>query len=92
MVDQLQQRGAEVVLFELPYAAPIAASKYVRDARTVIQDAFGTGEDLKLNLKYPYQELRWDDGAHLDERSAVVIAQELERALSIVPAAQQVTK
>ena len=91
VVDLLEQRGAKVVLFELPYAPPITASKYVRDARTVIQNAFGTTEDRWLHLKCRYQELRWDDGAHLDERSAVVVAQALERALSIVPAAHQIT-
>jgi hypothetical protein len=35
-----------------------------------------------LPVQVDRSELRWADGVHLDERSAVIVAQAMERALA----------
>jgi hypothetical protein len=39
-----------------------------------------------LPIEVNRTELRWADGVHLDERSAVIVTQALERALALARA------
>jgi hypothetical protein len=88
-MDQLiriaEQRGARVLLFELPYSDPIEGSQYARTTRETVHAAF---PDLNrwLPVEVNRSELRWADGVHLDERSAVIVTQAIERALASVGA------
>ena len=82
LIDALEQRGARVLLMEMPYAAPIEASRASRTTSEIVHRAFpDTGRWLPMNLDRA--ELRWADGVHLDERSAVLVSRYLdERFLS----------
>jgi hypothetical protein len=83
LVVKLEQRGVDVFLFELPMSPELDPSLYVKATRKSLERIFGPSDDRWLNLEYPAAELRWSDGAHLDERSAIIMASALERAIAI---------
>jgi hypothetical protein len=85
LVRVVEQRGARVFLFELPYAEPLERSRYAATSREIIHAAF-PGSDRWLPIEVNRTELRWADGVHLDERSAVIVTQALERALALARA------
>jgi hypothetical protein len=77
LVARLEQRGARVLLMEMPQSAPIEASRYARTTREIVHKAFpDAGRWLPVDL--PGAELRWADGVHLDERSAVMVSRYLD--------------
>jgi hypothetical protein len=78
----MEQRGARVFLFELPYAEPIEGSRHAATTREIIHAAF-PDSNRWLPIEVNRSELRWADGVHLDERSAVIVAQAMERALAL---------
>jgi hypothetical protein len=77
----MEQRGARVFLFELPYAEPIEGSRHAATTREIIHAAF-PDSNRWLPIEVNRSELRWADGVHLDERSAVIVTQAMERALA----------
>jgi hypothetical protein len=77
----LEQRGARVLLFELPYAEPIEGSRFAATTREIVHAAFPDSKRW-LPIEVDRSELRWADGVHLDERSAVIVTQAMERALA----------
>lgn len=81
LIRVLEQRGARVFLFELPYAEPIEGSRAAAITREIIHTAFPDSRRW-LSIQANRDELRWADGVHLDERSAVIVTQVLERALA----------
>jgi hypothetical protein len=81
LIRMMEQRGARVFLFELPYAEPIESSHFARATREIVQAAF-PDSNRWLSIKVNRSELRWADGVHLDERSAVIVTQAMERALT----------
>lgn len=81
LIRMLEQRGARVFLFELPYAEPIEGSRAAAITREIIHAAFPDARRW-LSIEVNRGELRWADGVHLDERSAVIVAQALERAMA----------
>jgi hypothetical protein len=85
LVRVVEQRGARVFLFELPYAEPLERSQYAATSREIIHAAF-PGSNRWLPIEVNRTELRWADGVHLDERSAVIVTQALERALALARA------
>jgi hypothetical protein len=85
LVRVVEQRGARVFLFELPYAEPLERSRYAATSREIIHAAF-PGSNRWLPIEVNRTELRWADGVHLDERSAVIVTQALERALALARA------
>jgi hypothetical protein len=80
-----EQRGARVLLFELPYSEPIEGSRYAAITREIIHAAI-PDSNRWLSIEVNRGELRWADGVHLDERSAVIATQALERALALARA------
>ena len=80
LIRMMEQRGARVFLFELPYAEPIERSRAATITREIIHSAFPDSKRW-LSIEVSRGELRWADGVHLDERSAVIVTQALERAL-----------
>jgi hypothetical protein len=78
LIDLLEQRGARVRLLEMPYAAPIETSRYARTTREIVHTAF---PDARRWLPIDLQRaaLRWADGVHLDERSAVLLSRYLDQ-------------
>ena len=80
LVARLEAEGIKVYLYELPTLAALEPTRYVRTARLALADAF---DDARwLHLDYPAAEIRWDDSIHFDDRSAIILACALERALN----------
>lgn len=77
LIEVLEKRGARVLLMELPYAAPIETSLYVRTTRALVHRAF-PDQSRWLTIDVDRGELRWDDGVHLDARSAVLVSRYLD--------------
>ncbi|WP_213252154.1 hypothetical protein [Bradyrhizobium sp. sBnM-33] len=87
LIRAVEQRGARVLLFELPYSGPIEGSRYAAITREIIHAAF-PDSNRWLSIKVNRGELRWADGVHLDERSAVIVTQALEHALALARGAK----
>ena len=81
LIRMLEQRGARVWLFELPYAEPIEGSRFAATTREIVHAAFPDSKRW-LPVEVNRSELRWADGVHLDERSAVIVTEAMERALA----------
>jgi hypothetical protein len=80
LIRAVEQRGARVLLFELPYSEPIERSRSAATTREIIHAAF-PDSNRWLPVEVNRSDLRWADGVHLDERSAVIVTQAMERAL-----------
>ncbi len=85
LIRTVEQRGARVFLFELPYSEPIERSRYAATTREIVHAAFPDSRRW-LPIEVDRSGLRWADGVHLDERSAVIVTQATERALASVRA------
>ena len=81
LIRMVEQRGARVFLFELPYSEPIEGSRFAATTREIVHAAF-PDSNRWLPVELDRSELRWADGVHLDERSAVIVTQAMERALA----------
>jgi hypothetical protein len=77
LIDLLEQRGARVLLMELPQAASIEASRYARITHEMVHRAF-PDQARWISVDVDRDQLRWDDGVHLDERSAVLVSRCLD--------------
>ncbi|WFU15154.1 hypothetical protein [Bradyrhizobium sp. CB3481] len=83
LIRTIELRGARVFLFEIPYSGPIEASRYAATTRQIAHAAF-PDSNRWLPIEVDRGELRWADGVHLDERSAIIVTEALERALASV--------
>jgi hypothetical protein len=81
LIRMVEQRGARVLLFELPYSEPIEGSRLAAATREIVRAAF-PDPNRWLPIEVNRSELRWADGVHLDERSAVIVTRAMEHALS----------
>jgi hypothetical protein len=81
LIRAIEQRGARVLLFELPYSEQLEGSRSATVTREIIHAQF-PDPGRWLRIDYARGELRWRDGVHLDERSAVILTQPIDRALS----------
>jgi hypothetical protein len=81
LIRMVEQRGARVFLFELPYSEPIEGSRFATTTRAIVHAAFPDSKRW-LSIEMNRSELRWADGVHLDERSAIIATQGMERALA----------
>lgn len=80
LIPLLEQRGARVLLFELPYEDRVEDTRSAKITHAIVHAAF-PGPDRWLQIGAPEDELRWADGVHLDERSAAIVVQAVEKAL-----------
>lgn len=80
LVARLEAEGIKVYLYELPTLAALERTRYVRTTRLALADAFDSARWLRLD--YPAAEMRWDDSIHFNDRSAIILACALERALN----------
>jgi hypothetical protein len=87
LIPAIEQRGARLFLFELPYSAPIEGSRAAKITRDIVHVKF-PDPGRWLHIEYARSELRWRDSVHLDDRSAVIISQSIDRALSSFPGAR----
>ena len=81
LIDELQRRGARAFLIHVPFAPEIEGSRMVRMTNEIVNEAF-PDRALWLPIDPPQSELRWDDGVHLDERSALIVVRAIESALA----------
>jgi hypothetical protein len=84
LIPIVEQGGARLFLFELPYSAPIEEARSTKITREVVHAEF-PDTDRWLHLGYQRSELRWADSVHLDDRSAVILSRSIDRALSSLP-------
>lgn len=84
LLSDVEQRGARVQFFELPYSDRVGQSRLARITHEIVHSAF-PDPDRWLKLDYPRSELRWSDGVHLDERSALIVSRLIDRALVSLP-------
>jgi len=80
LVADVERRGAQALLMHLPLAPEIEETRAARVTRDVVRQAF-SDPNAWLSIKVPLQELRWADGVHLDERSALIVVRAIEKAL-----------
>jgi hypothetical protein len=80
LVSSLQARGCKVYFYELPYPENLGSSHFAVTARTLAHGAFPNPEQWP-QLDYPLPSLRWVDAAHMDERSAAIVAQRMDGVL-----------
>lgn len=77
LIGPLERRGARVLLTELPCEQPIETALYTRVTRRIVRKAFPDASRW-LRIDVPREKLRWADGVHLDERSAVLVSRFLD--------------
>lgn len=81
LIADLQRRGTRALLVHIPFAPEIEESRFVRATKEIVDQAFpDPGRWLPINP--PMSELRWADGVHLDERSALLVVRAIESALA----------
>ena len=81
LVDEIQRRGARAFLIHVPLAPQIEESRSVQITKEIVEGAFPDRAHW-LTVDAPRSELRWADGVHLDERSALIVVRARERALT----------
>ena len=81
LIAEMERRGARVLLYELPYSEQLEGARSARTTREIVHSKF-PDPDRWLHIDFTRSELRWADGVHLDKRSALIIAQSIDEALS----------
>jgi hypothetical protein len=80
LIASIERRGSRALLFELPYSPPLEESRLATITHKIVHARF-PAPDRWLHIDYSKGDLRWADGVHLDERSAVIMAQSIDRIL-----------
>jgi hypothetical protein len=80
LMQKARQLGVRVMLFELPFPKEIEATRTVDVTRRLVHGRFAEpGQWLPIDVEA--SELRWLDGVHLDERSAMLISRSIDKTL-----------
>lgn len=87
LIHDIERRGSRAFLLEIPFAAGIEDSRMVRMSKAIVHAAF-PDRGRWLPIHAPASELRWDDGVHLDERSALLVVRAIESAMAERDSAQ----
>jgi hypothetical protein len=77
LVDKIEARGSSVYFYILPVAPRLQDSVAAKAAALAAHNAFPDDRQW-IHLDGSLPELRWADGVHLDERSAIMIAQQID--------------
>lgn len=80
-VEAIERRGCRVVFYELPYPSDLAASHFAVLTRQLMHAAFPDRSNWS-NLDFGRPDLRWVDANHMDERSAIIVAKQIEDYLT----------
>lgn len=80
VVKEIEARGSKIYFFELPLAPGMADTAVAATTRTAFHQRF-TDASRWLAFNYPVDQLRFRDHAHLDERSALIVARALRTAI-----------
>ena len=81
LIDDIERRGSRAFLLEIPFAPEIEESRMVTMSKAIVHAAF-PDRARWLPINPPLNELRWADGVHLDERSALLVVRAIESALA----------
>jgi hypothetical protein len=81
LVAEIERRGARALLLEIPLSPEIKDTRSAGVTRMIMQNAF-PDQSAWLPIDAPLSELRWADGMHLDERSALIVVRAIETALA----------
>jgi len=81
LIAAIERRGARVLLYELPTSEQFEGSRSAQITREIAHTKF-SDPNRWLRIDFTRSSLRWADGIHLDERSAVIIAQSVDGTLS----------
>ena len=82
LTAKLEGQGVRIFFFEVPYPSRLNESRYARTAREIFDEVFAPDDKRRLALDYPLDQMRSEaDGVHLDERSSVIFAAALDRAI-----------
>jgi hypothetical protein len=77
LIKEIEARGSRVYLYSLPLAPSVQDARAVKAAALAAHAEFPEPQKwIPLDSSRP--ELRWADGVHLDERSAVIIAKQID--------------
>lgn len=77
LVEKIEARGSRVYFYSLPLAGPVQNSVAAKAVAATAHSAFP--DDQKwIPLDGSMRELRWADGVHLDERSGIMIAKQID--------------
>jgi hypothetical protein len=82
LVETLESEGVKIFFFEMPYPPRMDQTLYATMTREVLDQIFGPANNRWLRLDYAAGELRWYDAAHLDDRSAIIVAAALDNAIT----------
>jgi hypothetical protein len=83
LTEKLEARGVKVYFFEMPYPSRVNDGLFARTTRDALVEVIGPRDDRRLVPRYPLDQMRSEaDGVHLDDRSSVVFAAALNRAIS----------
>jgi hypothetical protein len=83
LVPKLESRGAKVYFLFMPYADEYDSHSFARKNREIASgnDSFNCTRCIDVRKLVAVETLRWDDGAHLDDKSALIVAEALEERL-----------
>jgi len=81
LVEKIEARGSRAYLCSLPLARPLQDSALAKASAAAAHAAFPDDRQW-VHLDGSVPDLRWADGVHLDERSAIMIAKQIDRFLS----------
>ena len=81
LIAEIERRGGRALLIEIPFSPEIDGSRFVGVTRSIVHGAF-PDPSRWLPIDAPGNELRWADGVHLDERSALLVVRAIEKALA----------
>ena len=82
LIPELERRGAKVFLFELPYIDQVEKTRAATITHEIVHAAFADPTRW-LPIDVTRSDLRWADGVHLDERSALITARSMEKNLAM---------
>jgi hypothetical protein len=82
LAAELEARGVKVFFFDVPYPSQLDRSAVATQTREVLAEIIRPDDRRWLTLSYPAGEMRSEaDGVHLDDRSSVVFAAALDKAI-----------
>ena len=83
LIIEFESRGAKVYLLYLPYADGYDHHASAQRNREIASgnDTFTCQRCIDVRRLVAVEELRWKDGVHLDARSALIVAEALEKRL-----------
>jgi hypothetical protein len=83
LTEKLEAQGVRVYFFNMPYPSRLNGSRFATVTREVFDQVFKPDDKHRLTPDYPLGDMRSEaDGVHLDDRSSVVFAQALDKAIA----------